>query len=98
MQAAMRWERGRLEAAEVALAAAAVIAGVAVEHLVPKAATRNSHPIVVARHRREVTNDHERLLGLLTLAQKANHAGLKVVAVDPFEALVAEIDLVQRRL
>src|SRR5437870_352467 len=53
MEPAVRGQGDRLEAAEVAVTAAAVFQGVTVEDLLPEAAARSAQAIIVARHRRE---------------------------------------------
>ena len=57
---AVRRHRRGLDAAEVAHAAAAVDARVAVEQLAPVPAARHADAVVVARHRREVADDQQR--------------------------------------
>src|ERR1700722_1535069 len=96
MEAAVRGQRSRLDAAEVAEAAAAILERVAVQALAPVAAAGYSHAIVAARERREVAHD-ENHLTFAVLSQKRDHARLAVVAVDPLEALPVEVEGVERR-
>src|SRR5256885_7100245 len=78
-------ERLGLERPEVALAAAAVVGGVAVEALAPAPATGHADAVCRARHRREVAG-HQRQLVAPAPAQERDHAHVGVVAVDPAEA------------
>src|SRR5947207_11167711 len=88
--------QGGLERPEVALAAAAVVGGVAVEPLAPATAARHADAIGLARHRREVARHQGELAGGAA-AQERDHADVGVVTVDPLEAACRELELVQRR-
>ena len=84
-------------AAEVALAAAAVLARVAVEDLLPKAAARHADPQVVPGNGREIAYDEDHVPGLGSATQPAQGALFRVVAVHPLEAGGAGVLLVQGR-
>src|SRR5437016_12754810 len=88
--------QGGLERPEVALAAAAVVGGVAVEPLAPATAARHADAIGLARHRREVARHQGELAGGAA-AQERDHADVGVVTVDPLDAAFRELKLVQRR-
>src|SRR5207248_7011714 len=85
-----------LERPEVALAAAAVVGGVAVEPLAPATAARHADAIGLARHRREIARHQGELTGGAA-AQERDNADVGVVTVDPLEAACRELELVQRR-
>ena len=53
---AVRRDGEGFRAPEIALAAAAVIGGVTVQDLLPEAACRHPHPIVVMHHRSEIAD------------------------------------------
>ncbi len=72
MHAAVRAHRRRLDAAEVAPARAAVVAGVAVEDLAPAPGARHAEQVVGARHRREVADDQQRRAPSRGLRRKAS--------------------------
>ena len=77
----------RLSAAQAALAAAAVVASVAVEKLLPEAGRRCSDAVVVARQRRQVEYHDDCFTALRPKADQAQRAVEVVVAVDPPEPL-----------
>ena len=62
--------RNRFHAAHVALVAASVSFRIAVQNLVPEAAVRDSYLIIVSGHGREVTDNHNRVFFLPSLAQE----------------------------
>src|SRR5205085_2001068 len=82
VRTALRRHRRGLDAAQVADAAAAVNARIAIQALAPKAAVRRTDNVVVARNRREVAYNDQRS-PRPRFAQKAQHARLGIVVVDP---------------
>src|SRR5262245_28826597 len=98
MELPVRRRRRRLHPAEVLHAASAVEWGVAVERLAPEPASRNAQDIVRSRHRREVADNEQRATATPRLPHKADDARVGIVAVDPLEAGLVEIELMQRRL
>ncbi len=94
----MRDDRLCLYAAQVALATAPIVRGIAVEHLLPETAVRHAQPVAAARHGREVAGHQHNIVRRATAPQEAEHAVISVVGVDPFEARRIAIELVQRRL
>src|SRR5262249_3271610 len=86
---------GRARGAEVALPRAAVDGGVAVEQFPPDAPPRSAEVIIVARHRREVERDEHVVVGDLPLAQEADHPLLVVAAIDPLDAGLFAIAVMQ---
>src|SRR5688500_4183478 len=98
MHAAETWHGRCIDAAHVAVAAAAVFGCVAVEQLAPESAVRRADSIVVAWHRREVADDRNLLAAVGRLAQEADDAAVGVVGVDPLEAVRIATELMQCRL
>src|SRR5207237_8546026 len=88
--------QGGLERPEVALAAAAVVGGVAVKPLAPATAARHADAIGLARHRREVARHAGELAGDAA-PQERDHADVGVVTADPLEAAYRDVELAQRR-
>ena len=82
-------------AGAVAHVAAGVVRRIAVEDLFVPALFRHAQPIAHARHGREVAGTTTKSLGIFRPADVAQRAVVVVVAVDPLEAVVVEIDFVQ---
>src|SRR5882724_4920589 len=93
---AMRWQWSRLDGAEVPHATAPVVLRITVETLAPGASAGHSDPVVVARYGREVESHQREVARALALAQIDQHAHVRVVAINPLEALGREIQLPQR--
>ncbi len=89
---------GRHNARAIANIAAAVVGGIAVENLFVPAAFRHAQQVAFAWHRCEIVGHDHKVRRIFCLAHEAEHAVLPVVAIDPFEARVIEIDFVQSRL
>ena len=89
----MVWHRGGLHCPQVAVAAAPVVPGIAIEHFVPHPCAGGSHLIVQTWDRREVANHQQRRLGRLPLAMKAHDTALGIVAIDPGKAARLAITL-----
>src|SRR6202050_5979412 len=98
MRAAVSWFVLGIHAAEIADSGAAVFQSIAVQQLVPIAASGNTHAIAHAHDRREVTDDENGVSGRLTLAQQRNRAGEIVITIDPREARGMGVKQVQGRL
>src|SRR5438552_2431975 len=87
----------RAQSAHVAYAAAPVFNSVGVEHLTIESRLRNADAIVVTDHRSEVANHQHQILSvtiiasILASADEREHAGVGVVAVDPFKTLPGEV-------
>ena len=81
----MQRNRRRLDAAEIAHVAAAVLRRIAVQSFLPKAAARRADPVTVARHRGEITNDENNRRGRFALADQTDCAGIRVVANVSFD-------------
>src|SRR4051794_35308807 len=86
-----------LLAAEIADAAACVFGRITVEQLSPEAVVWYPDTVVVARNRREITHDQDRVFRLLAFSQHRNHARLSIVAVDPFKARRIAVEFMKRR-
>src|SRR5215813_3517361 len=95
MEISVTGHRAGFLAALVALPAAAVFSGVAVQQFSPEAPARDSHLVVVARDRGEVADDHDTFAGRAPFAQEAQDAVLGVVAINPLEAGRVTVLLVQ---
>src|SRR5262245_58395468 len=93
---AMPGHRRALDAAEVALPAAAVWLGLAVEELLPPSGKRDPDAESVPRHGREVAGDDDEVGGTLPAPQIDERALLGIAAVDPGEPLGLAVELVQR--
>src|SRR5690349_18150039 len=63
-----------IHAAEVAHAAAGVLAGIAVEHFTPVSTVGDADAVADPRHRREIARDQNRVLRRRALAQQRNRA------------------------
>ena len=70
MRTAMNGQGSRVRAARIALPAAAVERRIAVQHLLPVAAKRNTDAIVVARHGGEVADKQRNVSGSFAMAKK----------------------------
>src|SRR5687767_10404334 len=92
----VRRYRTGLRAAVVAHAAAAVVGRVRVQDLAPVAPVRYADQVILARDRGEVADDEHRAVAVARLADEGQRAVLGIAAVDPLEACVLEVDLVQR--
>ena len=93
----MQRNRRRVDNAHVALTRAAIQRCIAVEDLVPAAATRHADLIVVTRHRSEVQDDDDDIIrSRLRFPHDADDAVFRVAAIDPVEAFRRHVQLVQR--
>ena len=70
---------------------------IAIEQLAPETAARCTDSVIVSRNRREIADDRNLFAALGRFTQKADHAPIRVVRVDPFEAGWIAIELAQRR-
>src|SRR5688500_1935492 len=84
--AAVQWNGHRVDAAQGALATAAVELSVAVQDFFPVSAPRYANLVVVPRHGGEVQDYHDFLLRIRARPpQQADDALLGVAAIDPLE-------------
>src|SRR5688572_1107264 len=97
MVSAVSGKGRRFDGAQVALTAAAVILGVAVQTFTPQSALRDADLIVVADDGRTVAYHQYRFGMPGGEAQETENAGFGVLRVDPGKALGAEVKLVQGR-
>src|ERR1700704_3205712 len=95
MRSSMVGDAVGVSAAGVALAAAAVFLGVAVEDFVPAAGKGDADAIIDPRHRSEIGNDKHLVVRGLAFAEEAEDAFFVIVGIDPFEAGGIAIKLVQ---
>ena len=77
-------------------AAPAKVCVVGVQNLAIVATVRHTDAITLVRHGSEVAYDHQVVARRLAFAQEGNDGIVGVVEVDPIEAGVLKIDLVQR--
>src|SRR6476619_8370300 len=57
-----------------------------------------ANPVVIPRHRSEITHAQDLVLGVATLSQKGNDRIGRVMEVHPLEALPVMIDGIEGRL
>src|SRR5918999_5247444 len=88
---------GSLHRSQVPVAASPVVPGIAVEHFAPHALAWHSHAVIQTRYWREVADHQQTSLGSLTLAQKAHHTALDIVAIDPGKTPRLAITFIERR-
>src|SRR5690242_1992674 len=88
----------RVDATEIAHAAAAINGRVGVDDLPPVSRERNAEKVILARHGREIAGDENHLLAVAALADVRECALLGVAAVDPLETVRVEVELVERGL
>src|SRR5579864_1710759 len=79
----MHAHRHRVDAPEVALSAASIHRCIAVEELSPPAALWHTDLVVVARHGREVEDPDDDVRGEPAPPHQADHALVRIRAVDP---------------
>src|SRR5690349_7161441 len=84
-------------AAAIAIIAARVVFGVAVEDFAVITGLGDAHAIILARHRCEIRDDHNEFLPVSRPPDEGEHAVIGIVAVDPLKSLPLEIHFVQRR-
>src|SRR5262245_41730877 len=94
----MQSDRARLNAAQIALTAAAVEPRIAVQCFAPKTALGGTDAIIGARHRSKIGDDDDELSRRSWLSQQGDDAGLGVVAIDPLKSSWVAIHFKERRL
>src|SRR5438876_1634976 len=85
-----------LQTAAIAVAAAAVVRGVAVERLAPQARPRDADAVVADDAGQEMADDEDRRLVASAFAQECEDLIVVVVAVDPLETGRLAVAFVQR--
>ena len=78
---------------EIAHIASRVELGIGVEYLFVESTFRQAETIILPYDRRKVTCDDDEVAGVLGTSEVDEHAVVVVVTVDPFEALILEVDL-----
>ena len=96
--AAMGSDGRRADSAEIALTAAVIKRGIAIEDLIPVAAPWHPNPIVMARQGREVADDEKDVPRTVPLAEVSQDAAFGIVGINPLEPIARAITLMQRRL
>jgi len=91
----MDGKRSSLQSTEVTLTAAPVQRSIAIQNFIPRAMLGNSNPIVGSNHRSEIADEQQLVIRILTATQEADHAPLKIAAVNPGESAGLEISLVK---
>src|SRR6266481_4737034 len=94
----MKRERDGVAAAKVPLTAATVQRRITIQHLLPETLLWHANTVVLADHRRKVTNEEHGRGRISTAPKKADDAPLIIAAVDPRETAAIKIQLVQRTL
>src|SRR5271169_5980453 len=87
-----------LAARRVNHAAASVFPIVGIQGVAIKKFFRNSNQVAVSRDGIEVAKKHEVLCPAAPPAKKRQHGIIRVIGVNPVEAGIVELDLVQRAL
>ena len=87
----------RLDLADVADIAAAVMRGVRIENLAPFAGERHPDAVVVIYIRRKIHDHKAARAGVVALADPGEHVAAGIVGDDPFETGRIAIHLMQRR-
>ena len=87
-----------VQTAFVSLTAASVQWCIAIQHFLPISPGRHAHAVIVPRHRRKITNEHQNVVTIFGAPDKADDAPLAVVAINPFEARRVVIQFEQRWL
>src|SRR5206468_1012128 len=86
-----------VDRSEVALAAAAVDGGIAVQDLQPAPASRDADAVARPWDGCEIAGEDQRVATIVPAADEGDDARLPVVAVDPLETRGVEVELVKRR-
>src|SRR5690349_18860049 len=97
MSAAVGGQGRGFDETEVADATPAVFARVAVQAFAPLTPARDADAVVVARNRREITEHDGDVVRIVAFAHEGQRAVLRVVAIDPLEAIGREVALIQGR-
>src|SRR5438034_1011480 len=84
-----------LDPATIALAAAAVALGVAVQQFFPQTGARNADAIIVPRHGGEVEPGQQQVVASACFAQEEKGRVAYVVEINPLKAIGREIQFVQ---
>ena len=87
----------RFDVTQIAQVAAAVIRRIAVEQFSIYPLLRNTDSIPITRYGREVTDNNNSLRRICALAFERNNAGGAIMEINPVEAAIMEIYLVQGR-
>src|SRR3982750_3834568 len=81
--------------AEISKIRAAICIRIAVENFGPSSDMWNTDAIFVPRNRCEITNHQHSIGSTDGFSDKAQHALLRVAAIDPFEALSFTVQFVE---
>src|SRR5581483_2426620 len=94
----MSWNLLRWPSATIPHVAARVIRRVAVQEFVPVAIERNSHAIINARHRSEITYNQNHVFFAFAFSKQGNNTCRRVIAINPLEPCRICVEFVQRGL
>ena len=86
-----------VDASHISHAASDIFLGITVKKFPPESAGRHADPVSQPRHRSEIAHDQDFIPRRSAFAEQRNHAGGRVIAVDPFEAGGIGVELVQGR-
>src|SRR5271166_3738840 len=86
------------QAAGVSHITAAIIGRVAVQQLAVKSWRGHTHAIAFPRYRREISQHHHEVVGILGAADERDDTVVHIVKVDPLKTFPTEVHLVQRGL
>src|SRR3954447_445895 len=95
MHAAEAGDGGGFHAAHVAVAAATVFLGIAVEKFTPKTGAGRANAVVISWDRGEVADNCDLLATIRGVAQEANDTAFRIIRIDPFEPGRLTVELVQ---
>src|SRR3990170_7668939 len=90
--------RRRFNAAEIALPAPPVLAGIAVQYLAPVSGGRDTDTVVAPRHGCKIADHEQDISGILRLPEKAHDALLGVADAVPRETFARKIKFKERGL
>src|SRR5580765_207316 len=92
----VHWDFFRILPSEISKIRTAIRIRIAVENFGPSPDLRNSHAIFIARDGRKVANHQDGIGSADGLSDEAQHALLRVAAIDPFKAFTFAIQFVKR--
>src|SRR4051812_32326096 len=95
MGSSVHWNIFRILPAEISEIRPAIRIRIAVENFCPSSNMGNTDAIFVARNRREVTNHQDGIGSTDGLSDKAQHALLRIAAIDPFETFPFTVQFVK---
>lgn len=95
MRTALRGDRRSLDATGVADVRTTVMAGVSIEDFGIEAGSGDAYAIVSANDGSGVEDGDDEVFGIFAAADERENAAIGVIAINPFESVPIEIDLVK---